>query len=119
MSVKNLTKAEFLKLVGDVDQSPTDWKYKGNRPCIVDFTAPWCSYCKRLDPVLDELADYFKGDIEIYKVDVDQEEELDAIFKIRTIPTLLFCKKDGDREMMLGTMPKHELKDLIERKLVR
>lgn len=118
MAVRNLTKAEFLQLVGDVDQSPKDWEYKGDRPCIVDFSAPWCSYCKRLDPVLEEFSDYYKGDIYIYRVDVDQEEELDALFNIRTIPTLLFCKKNGDKEMMLGTMPKQELKELIQHKLL-
>lgn len=118
MAVRNLTKAEFLELVGDVEQSPKDWKYKGQKPCIVDFTAPWCSYCKRLDPVLEEFSDYYLGDIDIYRVDVDQEEELDTIFNIRTIPTLLFCKKDGGKEMMLGTMPKHELKEIIQHKLL-
>lgn len=118
MAVKELTKAEFLTLVGDVDESPKEWKYKGDRPCIVNFTAPWCSYCKRLEPVLDEFADYYRGDIYIYKVDVDKEEELDTLFNIRTIPTLLFCKKDGGKEMMLGTMPKHELKELIQHKLL-
>jgi thioredoxin len=118
MAVKELTKAEFLELVGDVEKSPKDWTYKGNKPCIVDFSAPWCGYCKRLDPILEELSDYYRGDIDIYKVDVDKELELETAFNIRTIPTLLFCKKDKEREMMLGTMGKPQLKELIQHKLL-
>lgn len=118
MTVKELTKTDFLKLVGDVEKSPKDWVYKGDRPCIVNFTAPWCSYCQRLEPILEEFADLYKGDIYIYSVDVDKELELETAFNIRTIPTLLFCKKDGEKEMMLGTMAKHQLKELIQHKLL-
>lgn len=50
----------------------------------------------------------------IYKVNVDNEEELEAAFKIRTIPTLLLCRMDGNKEMMLGTMGKPELRKVIE-----
>ena len=51
-----LTKTEFIQKIGNVEADPKDWKYVGDKPCIVDFQAPWCSYCKRLDPVLDEFA---------------------------------------------------------------
>mgnify|MGYP000525526399 CR=1 FL=1 len=57
--------------------------------------------------------------IYIYKVDVDQEEALETAFNIRTIPTLMFCPLDGPREMMIGTMGKLELKQLIQEKLLK
>ena len=76
--------------------------------------APWCGYCKRLEPILDEFAKEYDGKLYIYKVNVDNEEELEAAFKIRTIPTLLLCRMDGNKEMMLGTMGKPELRKVIE-----
>ena len=114
MKVQELTKTEFLKKVANYEASPNKWVYKGDKPCIVDFQAPWCGYCKRLDPILEEFAQTYEGQLYIYKVNVDNEEELETAFNIRTIPTLLLCKMDGTKELMLGTLPKHELKKVID-----
>ena len=107
MVVIDLTKDGFIANVGDFEANPKDWKYIGSRPC------------KRLSPILDEFAKEFDGKIYIYKVDVDQEEALETAFNIRTIPTLMFCPLDGPREMMIGTMGKLELKQLIQEKLLK
>ena len=81
---------------------------------IGNFHAPWCGYCKSLSPILDQLAEEYKDKLDIYKVDVDQEEELESAFKIRTIPNLLLCPVNGKPIMKLGTMNKVQLKELIE-----
>ena len=47
-----LTKADFIQKVGNFEADPKDWKYIEDKPCIVDFQAPWCGYCKRLEPIL-------------------------------------------------------------------
>lgn len=92
-----LTKTEFIQKIGNVEAAPKDWKYVGDKPCIVDFQAPWCGYCKRLDPILEEFAQTYEGRLDIYKVNVDKEEDLETLFNIRTIPTLLICKTDGTK----------------------
>ena len=119
MVVIDLTKDGFIANVGDFEADPKDWKYIGSRPCLIDFHAPWCGYCKRLSPILDEFAKEFDGKFYIYKVDVGQEEALGSAFNIRTIPTLMFCPLDGPREMMIGTMGKLELKQLIQDNLLK
>lgn len=113
-----LTTTAFTEKVGDVVSNPKDWAFTGDKPALVDFHAPWCSYCKRLSPILDELAEEYKGKIDFYTVDVDQEEPLETAFNIRTIPTVLLAKADGTRDMVIATMPKNELKQLIEERLL-
>ena len=116
--VIHLTKAEFLAKVYNFEKNPEEWKYEGDKPCIVDFYATWCGPCKALAPVLEELAKEYDGKIYIYKVDVDKEEELAATFGIRSIPTLLWIPKDGKPTVTQGAMPKTELKKMIDEVLL-
>ena len=114
----HLTKDSFVEKVADYQSYPDSWNFKGNKPCLVDFHAPWCVYCKALSPILDQLAKEYEGKLDIYKVDVDQEPELESAFKIRTIPNLLLCPLNGKPAMKLGTMNKAQLKELIETSLL-
>ena len=83
MKVIDLSKESFVERVSEFQQYPEGWNFKGDKPCVVDFHAPWCVYCKALSPVLDQLAEEYDGKIDFYKVDVDQEPELESAFKIR------------------------------------
>lgn len=111
---KELTKAEFIEKVYNFEANPKEWKYEGSKPCIVDFYATWCGPCKALAPILEELGKEYEGKIDIYKIDVDKEEELAAAFGIRSIPTLLFCPVGKEPTLTQGAAPKNELKKMID-----
>ena len=115
----SITKAEFIKKVANYEANPTEWKYLGDKPCIVDFYTTWCGPCKRLAPIMDELAKEYAGEIYIYKVDTDKEQELAAVFGIRSIPTLLFCPIGENPQIAQGALPKEQLKEAIEKVLLK
>lgn len=110
----HLTTAEFKKLVVDYDANPTEWKYLGDKPCIIDFWATWCPPCKAIAPVLDNLAKEYQGQIYVYKVDVDKETQLAGAFGIQSIPTLLFVPMVGDPKAEVGAIPREVFKDRID-----
>ena len=113
MEPKHLTKAEFLKLVADYEANPKEWKFMGDKPCLVDFYASWCGPCKMVAPILDELAKEYEGKIDIYKVDTEKEQDLAADFGIRSIPTLLFVPKGGKPQIVQGALSKAQFKEAI------
>lgn len=119
MGTIHLTKEEFLKKVMDYENNPTEWKYLGDKPAIIDFYADWCGPCKMIAPVLEELAAEYADDIYIYKIDTEREQELAAVFGIRSIPTLLFVPMGEAPQMAQGAMPKHAFKDAIESILLK
>ena len=119
MGTIHLTKAEFLKKVVDFENNPTEWKYLGDKPAIIDFYADWCGPCKAVAPVLEELAKEYDGQIYIYKIDTEREQELAGAFAIRSIPTLLFIPMGENPQMAQGALPKSELKKVIEEVLLK
>lgn len=74
--IVHLTKAEFLKKVMDYENNVNEWKYLGDKPAIIDFYADWCGPCKRLSPILEEIAAEYEGEVIIYKVNVDDERDI-------------------------------------------
>lgn len=86
---------------------------------MIDFYADWCGPCKAVAPVLEELAAEYEGKIYIYKVDTEKEQELAAVFGIRSIPTLIFVPMGENPQMIQGALPKANLKDAIEQVLLK
>lgn len=119
MKAVNLTKEDFLKKVANYEANPNEWKFLGERPALIDFYATWCGPCKRLAPVMEELAEEYAGQIDVYKIDVDSEEELAALFGVRSIPTLLFVPMNDKPQMAQGALPKNALQDAINNVLLK
>lgn len=114
----NLTKAEFLTKVANYEENPQEWTYLGDKPCIIDFYADWCGPCKMVAPILEELAEEYKDEIYIYKVDTEAEQELAAAFGIRSIPSILFCPMGEQPQMAQGALPKDGFKQAIDEVLL-
>jgi thioredoxin 1 len=95
-----------------------EWKYKGTLPAIIDFYADWCGPCKMVAPILEALSDEYKDQLVIYKVDTEVEMELSSVFRIRSIPSILFIPMDGQPMMQAGALPKATLKNIIDKELV-
>ncbi|GAB1474674.1 thioredoxin [Bacteroidota bacterium] len=115
----SLTTDLFLKKVADFKANPSEWKYLGDKPSIIDFHADWCVYCKKLEPVLEELAKEYEGKIYIYKVDTEKEREIAAAFGIQALPTLLFIPMNDQPRVAQGAVPKEELKKYIDTILLK
>lgn len=119
MKAIHITKEDFLKNVNNYEVNGRDWKYQGDKPAIIDFYASWCGPCKMLSPVLDELADEYQDKIYVYKVNVEEEEELASLFGIRSVPTLFFVPMSGMPQMAQGALPKDTLVKAIDEVLLK
>ena len=102
---EHLTKETFISKVFNYETNK-EWKFEGDKPCIIDFYADWCGPCKMVAPILEELSKEYEGKLDIYKVDTEQETELASVFGIRSIPSLLFVPKEGQPQMAMGALPK-------------
>ena len=117
MTIK-LTTEEFKQKVFDYTNAE-EWKYNGTLPAIIDFYADWCGPCKMVAPVLEELSKEYEGKLLIYKVDTEKEEEVAAVFGIRSIPTFLFIPVNGQPMIQPGALPKKAFQQVIEERLLK
>lgn len=115
--VNHLTAEDFRTKIFDYE-TEQEWKFLGERPAIIDFYADWCGPCKMVAPILEELSNQYAGQVDIYKVDTEQEQLLAAIFGIRSIPSILFIPKDKNPMMQVGALPKQAFVEIIERELL-
>jgi len=111
--IEHLTKETFKTKVFNFEENK-EWKFEGDLPCLIDFYADWCQPCKIVTPILEELSDEYKGKINIYKVDTEDQQELAGIFGIRSIPSLLFVPMEEQPQMAMGALPKDTFEKAIK-----
>ncbi len=114
-----LTYDEFLKKIWNFEKNPQQWSYEGDVPCVIDFYADWCGPCKRVAPIMAELAKKYNGKLKVYKINVDKERKLASVFQVRSIPSVLFVPKKGKPMMQVGAMQRDDYFKVVDEQLLK
>jgi thioredoxin 1 len=86
-------------------------------PVLVDFSATWCAPCKRLEPIVHELAADYSGRLKVVKVDVDRSPSVAARFAVLSVPTVLLFRDGAVRGQSVGLVSKRALADMVDKAL--
>ena len=84
-------------------------------PVLVDFSAAWCGPCKKLEPIVHEIADDYNGRLKVVKVDVDKAQGLAAKYGVLSVPTLMLFQDGTVKDQMLGLVSKRALSDRVDK----
>ncbi len=113
-----LSTDQFKARVFDYTQQK-EWKYKGDKPCVIDFYTTWCGPCKRLAPIMEELSQQYCDQVIFYKSDTEKERELAYVFQISSIPQVLYIPVDGKPVLLQGLYPKEQIVKIIDEVLLQ
>lgn len=111
--VHYLSTEDFKKLIFDYTADSV-WTYRGNKPCIIDFYTTWCGPCKRLAPIMEELSEVYCDQVVFYKADTERERELAAVFRIASIPQVLYIPVNGQPMLLKGLYPRENIVQIID-----
>ncbi|MBE9206918.1 thioredoxin [Nostoc sp. LEGE 06077] len=104
-------------IVTDIKEGEFDTLLTQEKILVVDFTATWCGPCRLISPLMEQLAEEYKGRAKVVKVDVDNNKPLFKQFGLRSIPAVLIFK-DGDLvEKIVGVSPYEQFSGAVEKLL--
>jgi len=104
--IKDTDTAGFMADVIEASQST---------PVVVDFWAPWCGPCKQLTPIIERLVKQYAGKVKLVKINVDENQELAAQFRVQSIPAVYGFKGGRPVDGFMGAVPESQIKQFIER----
>ena len=116
--VTYLTTQQFKERIFDYTKN-ADWHYQGDKPCVIDFYTTWCGPCKRLAPIMEELSQTYCDQVKFYKVDTERERELAGVFRISSIPQVLYIPVEGEPIILKGLYPKENIVEIIDEYLLK
>lgn len=109
-----LDEKQFAEKIGKFGNSGS-FSVVAKRPAVVDFYADWCGPCKRLAPIMDELATEYEGMVDFYKLNVDNCPALAMKVGAKSIPLVMFFPSDGSEpQAIVGLYPKEEIQKVIQ-----
>ena len=114
-TVHSIDQDRFKDVIAD--WGATDWNMVSPRPVVVDFYADWCVPCRRLAPILRDVAQYYHGEVDFYRINVDDNPDIASAFEVRSIPMLLICPLQGDPKSLVGLYTMQEYIRFIDQAL--
>jgi thioredoxin 1 len=106
MAISKVTDADFEQEV-----------LQSSKPVLVDFWAEWCGPCKQLAPALDDISESFSDELEVAKLNVDENPTTPMKWNVRGLPTLLLFKDGKVVSNYVGVAPKRDLEDWLRQSL--
>ena len=114
-TVHSIDQDRFKDVIAD--WGATDWNMVSPRPVVVDLYADWCMPCRRLAPILRDVARYYHGEVDFYRINVDDNPDIASAFEVRSIPMLLICPLQGDPKSLVGLYTMQEYIRFIDQAL--
>jgi len=107
-----------MSQIFEADDSNFENEVLGNdAPVLVDFSATWCAPCKKLEPIVHELAGEYAGRLKVVRVDVDNARNTAARFGVMSVPTVMLFKGGQVKDQVIGVLPKKQLADRVDQVL--